>query len=95
MQAHSCYLDALPVVKDPADARRDLHRVTPSAYGYDFIKKSAKVIRNFRRRYAHGLIAKILRTRRWRVTHYGHRFMATSLYLRNHHFPEAYSRFAA
>ena len=35
------------------------------------------------------------RTRRWRVTLYGHRVMGASLYLRDHHFPEAYSRIAA
>jgi hypothetical protein len=33
--------------------------------------KSAKIGRTFRRFHAHGLIANILRTRRWRVTVYG------------------------
>lgn len=44
---------------------------------------------------AHGLIAKIPRTRRWSVTRYGHQVMATSLYLREHQLPNAYSRIAA
>ena len=51
------------------------------------MKASAKVGRCFRRLHAHGLIAKIARTRRWRVTAYGHQAMGTSLYLREHHFP--------
>ena len=35
---------------------------------------------------AHGLIAKIPRTRRWRVTDYGHNVIGTTMYLREHHF---------
>ena len=37
------------------------------------------------------LIAKIPRTRRWRVTYYGRNVMGTSLYLREQHFPNVYS----
>ena len=58
-------------------------------------KASAKVGRCFRRLHAHGLIAKIPRTRRWRVTDYGRKVMGTSLYLREHHFPNAYRTPAA
>jgi hypothetical protein len=65
------------------------------ACGQDPKKESAKVSRTFRRFHAHGLIAKVPRTRRWRITLYGRSVMGTSLYLRNHHFPEAYSRMAA
>ena len=43
------------------------------------------------RLHAHGLIAKSPRTRRWRVTNYGRNVMGTSLYLREHHFPNVYS----
>jgi hypothetical protein len=57
-------------------------------------KESAKVSRTFRRFYAHGLIAKIPRTRRGVVTLYGRRVMGTSPYLRNHDFPKAYFRIA-
>ena len=53
-------------------------------------KASAKVGRCFRRLHAHGLIAKIPRTRRWRVTSYGRNVMGKSLYLREHHFPNVY-----
>ena len=147
LQANGRYLDALAVVDDPTNAKRDLDRVTTPkkdvagrgcsgfnplarhdaelfqsvmagdhclrgfnnrdirarlgstvhlrACGQDPKKASAKVSRTFRRFHAHGLIAKIPRTRRWRVTLYGRRVMGTSLYLRDHHFPEAYSRIAA
>ena len=54
-------------------------------------KASAKVGRCFRRLHAHGLIAKIPRTRRWRVTAYGHQAMGAPLYLREHHFPNVYA----
>jgi len=46
-------------------------------------KQSSKVSRIFRRLHAHGLIAKIPRTRRWKVTLYGRRLMGTTLYLRD------------
>lgn len=58
-------------------------------------KESAKVSRTLRRFHALSLIAKIPRTRRWRVTLYGRRVMSTSLYLRDHDFPKAYSVIAA
>ncbi len=41
--------------------------------------------------HAHGLIAKIPRTRRWRVTDYGRKVMGTTIYLREHHFPNVYA----
>ena len=55
------------------------------------LKASAKVGRCFRRLHAHGLIAKIARTRRWRVTAYVNQAMGMSLYLREHHFPNVYA----
>jgi hypothetical protein len=54
-------------------------------------KASAKVGRCFRRLHAHGLIAKIARTRRWQVTHYGRNVIGASMYLREHHFPSVFS----
>jgi hypothetical protein len=56
---------------------------------------SSKVSRILRRFHAHGLIAKIPCTRRWRVTVYGRRVMGTALYLRNHDFSRAYPQVAA
>src|SRR5437667_567893 len=58
-------------------------------------KASAKISRILRRFRTHGLIAKIPRTRRWRVTIYGRRVMGKALYLRHHDFPRLYSRPAA
>ena len=58
-------------------------------------KASSKISRILRRFRAHGLIAKIPRTRRWRVTVYGRRVMGTALYLRTYDFSRAYSQLAA
>jgi hypothetical protein len=49
-------------------------------------KASAKVGRCLRHLHAHCLVAKIPRTRRRRATNHGRNVMATSLYLREHHF---------
>ena len=65
------------------------------ACGQDPRKQSAKISRTFCRLHAHGLIAKIPHTRRWRVTGYGRQVMGTSLYLREHHFPNAHATIAA
>ena len=65
------------------------------ACGHDLSKQSAKVSRTFRRFHAHGLLAKVPRTRRWRVTAYGRQVIGTSLYLREHDFPNAYATVAA
>jgi len=53
-------------------------------------KQSAKVSRILGRFHTHKLIAKIPRTRRWRVTNRGKQIMAASLCLRNVAFPELY-----
>jgi hypothetical protein len=44
-------------------------------------------------RHARGLIAKIPRTRRWRVTNYSRKVMGTSVYLREHNFPNVHTGF--
>jgi hypothetical protein len=54
-------------------------------------KLSSKVSRILRKFHAHGLIAKISRTRCWKVTAYGNRVMASALYLRDSDFPRAYA----
>ena len=54
--------------------------------------KISRILRRFR---AHGLIAKIPRTRRWRVTLYGRRVMGAALYMRHHDFTRVYSKPAA
>ncbi len=47
--------------------------------------------RRLLRIHAHGLIAKIQRTRCWRVTNYGRNDMGTSLSRREHDFPNVYA----
>lgn len=147
LAANGRYLDALAVVADPTQAKRDLQRLTTAkkdaagrgcagfnplatadaqlfqsvmagehclrgfnnrdirmqlastvhlrACGPDPKKQSAKVSRTFRRFHAHGLIAKVPHTRRWRVTHYGRRVMGTAIYLRDQHFPQVQAAIAA
>ena len=59
-----------------------VHDVQHQAVKVDDPKNaSANVGRWFRRLHAHGLIAKIPRTRRWKVTDYGRKVMGT------HHVP--------
>jgi hypothetical protein len=147
MLANARYLNALAVVDDPTEAKRDLDRVTTrrkdtagrSCRGFnplarhdaelfrvvmdgehclrgftnrdirtklqstphlkacagDTKKQSSKISIIFRRFHAHGLIAKISRTRRWKVTLYGQRVMGTALYLRDSDFPRVYCAPAA
>jgi hypothetical protein len=58
-------------------------------------KQSAKVSRILSRFHAHKLIAKIPRSRRWRVTDRGKQIMAASLALRDVAFPELFRKNAA
>jgi len=55
-------------------------------------KQSAKVSRILSHFHAHKLIAKIPRTRRWRVTDRGKQIMAASLCLRDVAFPELFRK---
>jgi hypothetical protein len=55
-------------------------------------RQSAKVSRILNRFNAHKLIAKIPRTRRWRVTHHGRHIMVVSLRLRDVAFPELFRK---
>jgi hypothetical protein len=58
-------------------------------------RQSAKVSRILSRFHSHCLIAKIPRTRRWRVTDRGRRVMAASLPLREPAFPQHFTHAAA
>jgi hypothetical protein len=55
-------------------------------------KQNAKVSRILSRFHAHKLIAKIPRTRRWRVTDRGKQIMSASLCLRDVAFPELFPK---
>ena len=58
-------------------------------------RQAARVTRLFNRLHAHGYIAKIPRTRRWRVTDRGRAAMAAVIDVRDNAFPVAYAKAAA
>ena len=58
-------------------------------------RRSAHVSRLLKRLHLRGLLAKIPRSRRWRVTHLGHAVMSTAVLLREEHFPSAFLQDAA
>ncbi len=53
-------------------------------------KASAQVSRLLHRLHVHGLVAKIPRSRRWRVTPFGHSVMGAAVKLRQRDFPSLY-----
>lgn len=57
----------------------------------DPAKRSAQVTRLLRRLHAYRLVAKIPRSRRWRVTAFGYRVMSAALRIRNKQFPSLYA----
>jgi hypothetical protein len=57
-------------------------------------RQSALVSRLLHRLHVYGLVAKIPRSRRWRVTAFGHRVMGASVRLRNRDFPSFYAQAA-
>jgi hypothetical protein len=57
-------------------------------------RHSAQVSRLLHRLHVYGLVAKIPRSRRWRVTAFGHRVMGASVKLRQRHFPTLYAEAA-
>ena len=54
-------------------------------------QQSAQISRLLHRLHVYGLVAKIPRSRRWRVTAFGHRVMGASVRLRQLHFPALYA----
>lgn len=58
-------------------------------------RQSAKVTRIFNRCHAHGLIAKIPHSRRWRVTRHGRIAMSASIQLRDVQFPITHMKLTA
>ena len=54
----------------------------------DAHRQSAKVTRILQRFHAHGLIAKIPHSRKWRTTRFGRRVMATAIQVRQLNFPQ-------
>ena len=71
------------------DIRRQLAGTTHlRGVGPDEKRRSAKVSRIFQRFHAHGLIAKIPHSRKWRTTRFGRRVMATSIQVKELNFPQ-------
>lgn len=54
-------------------------------------KRSAQVTRLLRRLHAYAIVAKIPRSRRWRVTAFGYRVMSAAITIRNKQFPSLYA----
>ncbi|MGQ0570979.1 MAG: hypothetical protein ACT4P5_15870 [Armatimonadota bacterium] len=57
-------------------------------------KRSAQISRLLHRLHVYGLTAKIPRSRRWRVTSFGHRVMSAALTIRHKEFPSLYAKVA-
>ena len=79
-------------VTQTADAVRV--RATSLRLTEDPRRQSAQVGRLLHRLHVYGLVAKIPRSRRWRVTAFGHRVMSASVRLRHLHFPALYAEAA-
>lgn len=58
-------------------------------------RQSAQVSRLVKRLHLRGFVAKIPRSRRWRVTQLGHAVMSTAIRLREDDFPNAFVKTAA
>ncbi|MCK4306212.1 MAG: hypothetical protein KAY24_18370 [Candidatus Eisenbacteria sp.] len=71
------------------DVRRELARSRHfQGIRHDTRRQSAKVTRILQRFHAHGLIAKIPHSRKWRTTRFGRRVMATAIQARQLNFPQ-------
>jgi hypothetical protein len=70
------------------DVRRQLHPAASDP------RQSARVSRALKRLHIHGLIAKIPRSRRWRVTDAGNLLMSAAVRLREEYFPDLLQRAA-
>ena len=75
------------------DLREKLAR-TPFPLAAESDKQPGQVTRLARRLHAHGLIAKIPRSRRWRVSFSGRRLMAAAIKLREVAFPRLFAEAA-
>jgi hypothetical protein len=58
-------------------------------------RRSAQVSRLVKRLHLRALVAKVPRSRRWRVTQLGHAIMSTAVQLHEDHFPSAFLKEAA
>ena len=58
-------------------------------------RRSAQVSRLVKRLHLRGLVAKIPRSRRWRITQLGHTVLSAAIRLREEDFPTAFLKTAA
>ena len=58
-------------------------------------RRSAQVSRLVKRLHLRGLVAKIPRSRRWRITQLGHTVLSAAIHLREEQFPAAFLKAAA
>jgi hypothetical protein len=75
-------------------ANRDLRAQLTDRLRDDPKQQSAQISRLLHRLHVYGLVAKIPRSRRWRVIAFGHRIMGASVRLRQLHFPAFYDKAA-
>ncbi|HPD30346.1 MAG TPA: hypothetical protein PLL20_10145 [Phycisphaerae bacterium] len=75
------------------DIRHHLGLTTPNKV--ESRRQAAYVSRLLKRLHLHGLIAKIQRSRRWRLTHKGQVLMTAVLMLHDRHYPQALHNHAA
>lgn len=71
------------------------HLFPPKRDKVESRRQAARVSRLLKRLHVHGLIAKIQRSRRWRVTAKGHALMSTLLLLHDEQYPQALNGEAA
>lgn len=78
-------------------ANRDIrpHLFAPTRSPAESRRQAARASRLLKRLHMHGLIAKVQRSRRWRVTHKGHALMTTVLVLHHQHYPNTLHQQAA
>lgn len=67
----------------------------PTTASCQHARQSARVSRLLKRLHVHGLIAKIPRSRRWRLTAKGHTLMSTVLIIHGEYYPQIHSSQAA
>ena len=58
-------------------------------------RRSGQVSRLVKRLHLRGLVAKVPRSRRWRMTYLGHAVMGAAVHLNEDHFPAAFLKEAA
>jgi hypothetical protein len=80
-------MDWFPMGKGVANIREHLNE--PTTDHLEHHRQSHRTGRLLKLLHAHSLIAKVPRTRRWRVTKHGHAVMSAILTIHQQHYPAA------